>query len=90
MSTPIRKVLVADDDPDILEILRYNLVQEGYDVITAKDGDDALEKARKQQPDLIVLDVMIVNNYQSDRLFAKKVTILVQTILIHRQLQMQF
>ncbi|MBM3431448.1 MAG: response regulator transcription factor [Bacteroidetes bacterium] len=54
-----RKILIADDDPDILEILRYNLVQEGYEVITAKDGDEALEKARKYQPDLIVLDVMM-------------------------------
>ena len=59
MSTPIRKILVADDDPDILEILRYNLTQEGYEVVTAKDGDEALDKARKQQPDLIVLDVMM-------------------------------
>jgi two-component system alkaline phosphatase synthesis response regulator PhoP len=54
-----RKVLIADDEPDIIEILKYNLVQEGYDVVTAKDGDDALEKARKNQPDLIVLDVMM-------------------------------
>jgi two-component system alkaline phosphatase synthesis response regulator PhoP len=51
--------LIADDDPDILEILRYNLAQEGYEVITAKDGDEALEKARKHQPELIVLDVMM-------------------------------
>lgn len=54
-----RKILIADDDPDILEILRYNLAQEGYEVFTAKDGDEALEKARKHQPDLIVLDVMM-------------------------------
>lgn len=54
-----RKVLIADDDPDILEILRYNLAQEGYAVITAKDGDEALDKAKKNQPDLIVLDVMM-------------------------------
>jgi two-component system, OmpR family, alkaline phosphatase synthesis response regulator PhoP len=53
------KVLIADDEPDILEILNYNLTNEGYEVITAKDGDDALEKARKNQPDLIVLDVMM-------------------------------
>jgi two-component system alkaline phosphatase synthesis response regulator PhoP len=37
-----RKVLIADDEPDIIEILKYNLVNEGYEVITAKDGDDAL------------------------------------------------
>jgi two-component system, OmpR family, alkaline phosphatase synthesis response regulator PhoP len=54
-----RKILVADDEPDILEILKYNLVNEGYDVVTAKDGDEALERARRHQPDLIVLDVMM-------------------------------
>ncbi len=59
MSATDRKILIADDDPDILEILRYNLVQAGYEVITAKDGDEALDKARKHQPDLIVLDVMM-------------------------------
>ena len=53
------KVLIADDEPDILEILKYNLVGEGYEVITAKDGDEALEKARRTQPDLVILDVMM-------------------------------
>ena len=53
------KVLIADDEPDILEILKYNLVAEGYEVITAKDGDEALEKARRTTPDLVVLDVMM-------------------------------
>lgn len=59
MDTNTRKVLIADDEPDILEILKYNLVGEGYEVITAKDGDEALEKARRAQPDLVVLDVMM-------------------------------
>ncbi len=59
METKSRKILIADDEPDILEILKYNLSNEGYEVITAKDGDDALEKARRNQPDLIVLDVMM-------------------------------
>lgn len=53
------KVLIADDEPDIIEILKYNLEKEGYQVITAKDGDEALEKARHLQPDLIVLDMMM-------------------------------
>lgn len=53
------KVLIADDEPDILEILKYNLAGEGYEVVTAKDGDEALEKARRTQPDLVVLDVMM-------------------------------
>ncbi len=51
--------MIADDEPDILEILKYNLSNEGYDVITAKDGDEALEKAKRSQPDLVVLDVMM-------------------------------
>ena len=59
MDTNNWKVLIADDEPDILEILKYNLVSEGYQVITAKDGDEALEKARRTQPDLVVLDVMM-------------------------------
>jgi len=59
MDNKARKVLIADDEPDILEILKYNLSNEGYEVITAKDGDEALEKARRTQPDLVVLDVMM-------------------------------
>lgn len=53
------KVLIADDEPDIIEILKYNLEKEGYQVITAKDGDEALDKAKQTQPDLIVLDMMM-------------------------------
>lgn len=59
METKTKKVLIADDEPDILEILKYNLSNEGYEVITAKDGDEALEKARRTQPDLVVLDIMM-------------------------------
>ena len=59
MENKARKVLIADDEPDILEILKYNLSNEGYEVITAKDGDEALEKARRTQPDLIEQDVMM-------------------------------
>jgi two-component system, OmpR family, alkaline phosphatase synthesis response regulator PhoP len=59
MDTNSRKVLIADDEPDILEILKYNLSREGYEVVTAKDGDEALEKARRTQPDLVILDVMM-------------------------------
>jgi two-component system alkaline phosphatase synthesis response regulator PhoP len=59
MDTRPRKVLIADDEPDIIEILKYNLERENYQVITAKDGDEALDKARNFQPDLIVLDMMM-------------------------------
>ncbi len=54
-----KKILIADDEPDILEILEYNLTVEGFTVIKAKDGDEALQLARQQQPDLIILDVMM-------------------------------
>ena len=57
--TVLRKILIADDEPDILEILKYNLSNEGYEVTTAKDGDEALERARRIKPDLIILDVMM-------------------------------
>ena len=53
------KVLIADDEPDILEILKYNLEKEGYQVLTAKDGDEALDRAKHHHPDLIVLDMMM-------------------------------
>ena len=59
MDTRPRKVLIADDEPDIIEILKYNLEKENYQVITAKDGDEALDKARNYLPDLIVLDMMM-------------------------------
>jgi two-component system alkaline phosphatase synthesis response regulator PhoP len=59
MEPKARTVLIADDEPDILEILKYNLSNEGYEVITAKDGQEAIEKARRHQPDLVILDVMM-------------------------------
>lgn len=59
MEPKARKVLIADDEPDILEILKFNLDNEGFEVFTAKDGDEALEKARSHQPDLVILDVMM-------------------------------
>jgi len=54
-----KKILIADDEPDILEIIGYNLTREGYQVATAKDGDDALMKAKSSRPDLIILDIMM-------------------------------
>src|SRR5215204_2549281 len=59
MEVKARKVLIADDEPDILEILKYNLVNEGYQVVTAKDGDEAIEKAKLYHPDLVILDIMM-------------------------------
>jgi len=59
MDNRLKKVLIADDEPDILEILKYNLIKEGYQVITAQDGDEAIEKAKQTLPDLIILDIMM-------------------------------
>lgn len=53
------KILIADDEPDIVEIISYNLSLEGYELITAKDGDEALQLAKAHKPDLIILDVMM-------------------------------
>ncbi|MDE2825418.1 MAG: response regulator [Gemmatimonadota bacterium] len=52
-------ILVVDDEPDIVEIIQYNLEKSGFDVIVAADGPVALEKARDETPDLIVLDLML-------------------------------
>lgn len=54
-----KKILIADDEPDILEIVGYNLEREGYDVITARDGDEALARAKIAKPELIILDIMM-------------------------------
>ena len=59
MESKGKKILIADDEPDILEIIQYNLTREGYEVVTAKDGDEAIGKARIVRPDLIILDIMM-------------------------------
>jgi len=53
------RVLIVDDEPDIVELLKYNLQSEGYDCITAPNGEKALELVEKHKPDLILLDVMM-------------------------------
>ena len=55
------KILCVDDEPDILEILKYNLSNEGYNVSTAKDGVSAIKKANNSKPNLIIMDVMMPN-----------------------------
>lgn len=54
-----KKILIADDELDILEIVSYNLNKEGYEIYTAKDGNEAIEKAKLLRPDLIILDIMM-------------------------------
>lgn len=59
MEGKAKRILIADDEPDILEIIGYNLSKEGYETHTAHDGNEAIEKAKKIKPDLIILDVMM-------------------------------
>lgn len=53
------KILLVDDEPDILEIIGYNLSAEGYEIFTAKNGIKAIAQAKKHKPNLIILDVMM-------------------------------
>lgn len=53
------KILITDDDPVIIELLQVNLEFEGYDVITAADGLEAVERAARDAPDLVILDIMM-------------------------------
>ena len=53
------RILVVDDEEDILELVRFNLAREGYPVLCALSGEEALETARKELPDLVVLDLML-------------------------------
>ncbi|MGZ3751285.1 MAG: response regulator, partial [Mucilaginibacter sp.] len=60
MSTSTKqKILIVDDEPDILELIEYNLKKEGYQVYTARNGQEAVSEAKKVLPDLIVLDIMM-------------------------------
>jgi DNA-binding response OmpR family regulator len=54
-----RRILVVDDDPEILTLLSLRLKSRGYEVFEASDGERALEEARERKPDLVVLDVMM-------------------------------
>ena len=53
------KILVVDDEPDILDFLRYNLVKEGYQVVTASNGEEGVMMAEKEKPGMVILDIMM-------------------------------
>lgn len=53
------KILVVDDEPPMIQVLSYNLKQSGYEVLVARDGEEALAQARRHQPDLVILDLML-------------------------------
>ena len=59
MASQRAKVLVVDDEPDVLLLCRVNLEFEGYEVVEATDGEQAMEQARSESPDVVLLDVMM-------------------------------
>lgn len=59
MSVAKQKILIVDDEPDILELIEYNLKKEGYQVYTAANGQEAITEAKRILPDLIILDIMM-------------------------------
>ena len=71
------KILVVEDDRNLLETIKYNLVKEGYEALVAVDGAEALEIARNEKPDLIVLDIMlpIIDGFEVCRILRKEMSV---------------
>jgi DNA-binding response OmpR family regulator len=83
-------VLVADDDPDILQLVALRLGRSGYDVVTASDGEQALDAALERAPDLALLDVMMpkLDGYQvTERLRGNATTRHMPVILLTARVQ---
>ena len=55
----MKKILIVDDEKPISDIIKFNLTKEGYDVVTAFDGNEALEVFNQETPNLIILDLML-------------------------------
>jgi two-component system, OmpR family, response regulator len=71
------KVLVVEDDPNLLETLGYNFRKEGYRVVTSSDGEQAVAAARQEKPDIIILDIMLprMNGFEVCRIIRKEMTV---------------
>ncbi len=71
------KILIVEDDANLQETIKYNLRKEGYDIVTASDGEQALAAARREKPDLLVLDVMLpkLNGFEVCRTLRKEMTV---------------
>ena len=66
---PIKKILVVDDSPTERHVLVELLTRKGYQVLTAESGEEGIEKAKNEQPDLVLMDVVMpgLNGYQATR-----------------------
>lgn len=73
----MNKILVVDDDKNLLEVIKYNLSKEGYSVISAENGTQAIEIARQEKPDLIILDVMLpgIDGFEVCRILRKEMSL---------------
>lgn len=71
------KILIVEDDPNLLETLKYNLQRENYEVVTATDGEQGLEIALDSSPDLVILDIMLpkINGFEICRILRRKSTV---------------
>ena len=71
------KVLVVEDDRNLLETIKYNLVKEGYEALVAVDGAEALEIARNEKPDLIILDIMLpkIDGFEVCRILRREMNV---------------
>jgi DNA-binding response OmpR family regulator len=71
------KILIVEDDRNLLDTLKYNLRKEGYEVVTAVDGAEALDICRKEKPDLIILDIMLpkISGFEVCRIVRKEMIV---------------
>jgi two-component system OmpR family response regulator len=71
------KILIVEDDRNLLDTVKYNLRKEGYEVVTAVDGAEALDIARREKPDLIILDIMLpkMSGFEVCRILRKNMTV---------------
>lgn len=71
------KILIVEDDRNLLDTLKYSLRKEGYNVVGAVDGSEALDVARREKPDLIILDIMLpkLSGFEVCRILRKEMTI---------------
>ncbi len=73
----MNKILIVDDDKNLLEVLKYNLINEGYNVLIADNGIQAIEVARCEKPDLIILDIMLpgLDGLEACRILRKEMAV---------------